>query len=108
MKTNDLKKGRMIRLANGWFAIMADNQRGNIRMADVDGMYRETGSVYAHDIEFYRLDDETLVHTIEQSQMVDMFHEHEGEFKGYYVRVEHTDSQNKFRVKAKAFDKSFG
>ena len=29
---------------------MADNMRGNTRMVDVDGMYREIGSVYSHDI----------------------------------------------------------
>ena len=50
MKTNDIKKGMVVELNNGWFGIMADNMRGNIRMVDVDGMYREMGSVYSHDI----------------------------------------------------------
>ena len=35
MKTNDLRKGASVRLANGWFAKIADNARGNIRMAEV-------------------------------------------------------------------------
>ena len=50
MKTNDIKKGMVIQLNNGWYGIMADNMRGNTRMVDVDGMFREIGSVYSHDI----------------------------------------------------------
>ena len=50
MKTNDIKKGMVVELNNGWLGIMADNMRGNTRMVDVDGMYREIGSVYSHDI----------------------------------------------------------
>lgn len=50
MKTNDLKKGDRIQLRNGWYATIADNKKGNIRMADVEGTYREIGSVYSHDI----------------------------------------------------------
>ena len=50
MKTNDIKKGMVVELNNGWFGIMADNMKGNTRMVDVDGMYREICSVYSHDI----------------------------------------------------------
>jgi hypothetical protein len=50
MKTNDLKKGVRVLLANGWYATIADNARGNTRMCDVEGFYREIGSVYSHDI----------------------------------------------------------
>lgn len=50
MKTNELKKGARIQLRNGWFGTIADNARGNIRMATVEGIYTETGSVYSHDI----------------------------------------------------------
>ena len=50
MKTNEVKKGMVVQLRNGWYGIMADNMRGNTRMVDVDGLYRETGSVYSHDI----------------------------------------------------------
>lgn len=50
MKTNDLKKGTRVLLRNGWYATVADNARGNIRMCDVEGFYREIGSVYSHDI----------------------------------------------------------
>ena len=50
MKTNDIKKGMVVELRNGWYGIMADNMKGNTRMVDVDGLYREIGSVYSHDI----------------------------------------------------------
>lgn len=50
MKTNELRKGDRIQLRNGWFGTIADNARGNIRMATVEGAYTETGSVYSHDI----------------------------------------------------------
>jgi hypothetical protein len=50
MKTNDLKKGTAIILANGWRAEIADNMRGNRRKAKVYGIETETGSVYSHDI----------------------------------------------------------
>jgi len=53
MKTNDIKKGMVIQLNNGWYGIMADNMRGNTRMVDVDGWFREIGSVYSHDIKHY-------------------------------------------------------
>ena len=50
MTTNEIKKGTRFLLRNGWDATMADNRKGNIRMATVEGDYTETGSVYAHDI----------------------------------------------------------
>jgi hypothetical protein len=50
MLTNDLKNGDRVRLRNGWFATIADNKKGNTRMARVEGVYTELGSIYAHDI----------------------------------------------------------
>lgn len=50
MTTNDIKKGMRIKLANGWYATMLDNKRGNIRLAEVEGIHKEIGSIYAHDI----------------------------------------------------------
>lgn len=50
MKTNEIKKGMRVQLRNGWYGTMADNMRGNIRMVDVEGIVREIGSVYSHDI----------------------------------------------------------
>ena len=50
MKTNDLKKGSIVMLSNGWKAEIADNMKGNTRMATVYGDFTEMGSVYAHDM----------------------------------------------------------
>ena len=50
MKTNDIKSGYKIKLSNGWNATMYDNKKGNTRMAEVEGLYTEIGSVYSHDI----------------------------------------------------------
>lgn len=58
MKTNDIKKGMRIQLRNGWYGTMMDNAKGNIRMVDVEGIYRETGSVYSHDIVTVKVDDQ--------------------------------------------------
>lgn len=48
--TNDLKKGTRILLNSGFYATLLDNKKGNIRLADVEGLYREMGSIYSHDI----------------------------------------------------------
>ena len=53
MKTNELKKGARVQLRNGWFATIADNMRGNTRLAEVEGIVTETGSVYSHDIVWF-------------------------------------------------------
>ena len=51
--SNDLKKGARLRLKNGWMATVADNMKGNIRMCDVEGLYREIGSTYVWDWDVY-------------------------------------------------------
>jgi len=53
MKTNELKKGTMVLLANGWHGELWDNARGNTRVVNVYGDYEEAGSVYSHDIVAY-------------------------------------------------------
>ena len=53
MKTDDLEKGTMILLNNGWKAKLVDNRHGQIRYAEVYGDYTETGSIYSHDIVGY-------------------------------------------------------
>jgi len=73
MKTNDLKKGRYIKLANGWNARLWDNKRGNVRMAEVFGLSRDVGSIYSHNIMQY-LDE-----------------------NGTWQDVEHTPAQEKCR-----------
>jgi hypothetical protein len=50
MKTNELKKGMIVLLHNGWYAEVMDNLKGNIRMCKVYGYETEIGSVYSHDI----------------------------------------------------------
>lgn len=75
MKTNDLKKGARVMLRNGWQATIADNARGNTRMATVEGYYTETGSVYSHDIASWR------------------------DAHGAWFPVEHTTAQLKLRKK---------
>lgn len=78
MKTNDLKSGTRIRLANGWEATIKDNAKGNTRMAEVYGFCTEIGSVYSHDITHY-FDGET------------------------FKPVEHTPAQVKLKEKVKTF-----
>jgi len=56
IKANDLKKGDRVRLSNGWYATIEDNKKGAIRMATVEGLVTEMGSVYAADIEFHLKD----------------------------------------------------
>jgi hypothetical protein len=51
IETNDLKKGTPITLKNGWAAIIMDNKKGDTRLAEVDGYFKEIGSVYASDID---------------------------------------------------------
>ena len=52
MTTNELKKGDRVMLENGWKATIEDNEKGNIRLATVFGMYTEIGSIYGHDIKY--------------------------------------------------------
>jgi hypothetical protein len=48
--TNELKKGTRVKLSNGWKATLEDSKRSNIRLATVEGIFTEIGSIYAHDI----------------------------------------------------------
>ena len=58
MLTNDIKKGTRIRLRIGWEAEMADNKKGNIRLAKVFGLYTELGSEYVWNIVQAEIDGE--------------------------------------------------
>jgi hypothetical protein len=64
MKTNDIKKGQRIQLNNGWSGTMFDSKKGNIRTAEIEGDFKEIGSVYAHDISRAQ-DDQGVWHTVE-------------------------------------------
>lgn len=58
--TNELKKGDRVTLRCGWNATMEDNKKGNIRMATVEGIYTEMGSIYMHDVVLAEKNGETL------------------------------------------------
>lgn len=51
MQTKEIKKGDRFQLRNGWFGTMKDNGRGVTRMAEIEGIFTETGSIYSFDIE---------------------------------------------------------
>lgn len=89
MKTNDLKKGHRIMLENGWMATIADNMKGDTRMATVEGLVTEMGSVYSHDIMWAKLegDPEPGVH-----------HRIVGG-EGLFSPIEHTPKQLKLKEK---------
>jgi hypothetical protein len=78
MKTNEIKKGARLKLACGWEADMADNAKGNTRMAKVYGYETEIGSVYAHDIVGVQL------------------------LGGLWERVEYTPAQDNLRKQVRA------
>jgi hypothetical protein len=78
MKTSEIKKGMRILLSNGWYATMKDNLRGSTRLAEVEGFYTETGSVYSHDIVAV-------------------------EVNGQFQKVEHTEKENKLKKQLEEF-----
>jgi hypothetical protein len=51
LNTNDLKKGTQIMLKSGWAAVIYDNKKGSTRLAEVNGIFKEIGSIYSHDID---------------------------------------------------------
>lgn len=99
MLTNELKKGDVVRLRNGWYAVIADNMKGNIRMATVYGHYTETGSVYAHDIA-WKLDRVTN-DQLQGDERLELVLNDTGPIKaGHYIRtpITHTPAQLKLRT----------
>ncbi len=72
MKTNELKKGDRVQLRNGWMATIADNMKGNTRMAAVEGFVTETGSVYSHDIMRCVSENSEIEHTPAQLKLMEM------------------------------------
>ena len=95
MTTNELKKGTRVILANGWFAEIFDNKKGSTRMAKVYGMYTEIGSVYAHDIAWYR-EEEGAEGACGWRRSVDDA-EAPG-FSGTYAEIHHTEKQIKHKA----------
>ena len=72
--TNDLKKGDLVMLRNGWQARIEDNKKGDTRLCTVYGFETEMGSVYSHDIV-------QLVNDVD----------------GAWTRITHTDKQAKVK-----------
>jgi len=57
----EVKKGDRVRLANGWYATMLNNDmRGHTRLALVEGFCTEAGSVYTTDIKLVMREDGSL------------------------------------------------
>jgi len=74
MLTKDIKKGMRMRLDNGWYATMMDNGRGTTRIAEVEGFYTETGSIYTYDIVVAQTPTgwEAVVHTEKELKLKEM------------------------------------
>ena len=60
IQPNDIKKGDLGYLKNGWKFEMMYNKKGNIRMAKVHGIETEIGSIYAHEIAFIQKDGDDV------------------------------------------------
>jgi hypothetical protein len=61
VKSNDVKKGTVLRLTGGREAEMYDNMRGGLRMVrvlGVNGYFDEIGSVYVSEILYAKVADD--------------------------------------------------
>lgn len=61
---NDLKKGDRVMQKSGWLCTIKDNKKGNIRMIEADGPFREMGSCYVWEFS-YRVNPDGSNETIE-------------------------------------------
>lgn len=98
MKSNDMKKGTIVRLNNGWYAVIADNMKGDIRMATVYGCETETGSIYVHDIA--SVFTPITIDDLAGGEDLAVIEHNRGPFKAGAYRidsVELTDKQKKLR-----------
>ena len=59
MLQNDMKKGQLGILTNGWKFRIEDNKKGNVRMAMVWGYETEMGSIYTSDIAYLTMPNGT-------------------------------------------------
>lgn len=48
--SNNIKKGDLIVEAHNWYGEIIDNKKGNIRMANIHGLFEEMGSIYVWNI----------------------------------------------------------
>lgn len=57
----EVRKGTRVQLRNGWYATIKDNTvKQHTRVAEVEGNYTETGSVYSTDIIMARIVGDSL------------------------------------------------
>lgn len=86
MKTNDIKKGMVVRLTNGWMATCYDNMKGISRMFKVEGFYTEIGSIYVWDIDAVKTGNpdmeweriELMPQQLKQRVTIEAFQKHMG------------------------------
>jgi hypothetical protein len=57
MLANDMKKGTQIVMLSGELGTIMDNRGGMIRVAEVEGIVTEMGSIYIDDIDLVLTDD---------------------------------------------------
>jgi hypothetical protein len=69
MQSNEIKKGDLMFLKNGWKAVMFDNKKGNIRMAEVYGLCKEIGSIYVWDIDCVKVGTEWVSVDLTEKQI---------------------------------------
>jgi hypothetical protein len=104
LTTNSIKKGMGVRMRNGWYGIMADNMKGNTRMVDVDGDYREMGSVYSHDIVMFYVTDGKPLNIGSEIRIAQGFSGIPEIIAGHVAkRVEHTEEQKQMMERVEAF-----
>ncbi len=57
MLANDMKKGTQIVMLSGELGTIMDNRKGMIRVAEVEGVFTDMGSIYIDDIDLVLTDD---------------------------------------------------
>jgi hypothetical protein len=69
LPTDELRRGTWVQLSNGWFAILMDNNKGSVRLAEVQGEYVEIGPIRSRDIVKAKINGEwvEITHKFEKS-----------------------------------------
>ena len=69
IEANKLGKGSKVILKCGWRATILDGYKNrSIRMAEVEGLFKEVGSIYTSDIAYAEVDGELLRVTLPNAQ----------------------------------------
>jgi len=70
--SNNIKKGDIIKeIGLEWYGEILDNRRGNIRIANIYGIYTEIGSIYIWDIDKVCKDGKIYTLKLTKKQMKD-------------------------------------